>query len=445
MASFAALLKEKGKTLNVSDIVVPKIQMIHYQKLKSSKKNFYRQDQIEELADSIELVGMVLQPLIVCKTDMGEYEVLAGHRRMGACIHNVEVKKLKKYEQIPCIEIVAADLIKEMIEEYQEKGMDAEEAMDVFAEYIIIATNSTARGELTDYEKVMQAARLQIIIPIMHGDEALKGRALRAEIAKEMKVSNGTIGNYMNIYNNLVPMGMEMLEYGVLGITMASKICSLDPEVQKELLNQERITDADILRYKNPPVEEETEEEMEEETCSHFPKCYLCNTADCNSRQDERDKCTYDNDKNCNIAKAIKLMYENEPELEKECSGCCMRCDKKANCGYACYNSKKTMEQPILKQEEKSQELEKEYESNMATVQPEAVHVEKKAQITADDNTYTNLTYGMADVEHLLSVYERQVESITEINKGRNENDRVLQKSLIIRDALTAYLRQFES
>lgn len=385
MASFAALLKEKGKTLNVSDIVVPKIQMIHYQKLKSSKKNFYRQDQIEELADSIELVGMVLQPLIVCKTDMGEYEVLAGHRRMGACIHNVEVKKLKKYEQIPCIEIVAADLIKEMIEEYQEKGMDAEEAMDVFAEYIIIATNSTARGELTDYEKVMQAARLQIIIPIMHGDEELKGRALRAEIAKEMKVSNGTIGNYMNIYNNLVPMGMEMLEYGVLGITMASKICSLDPEVQKELLSQERITDADILRYKNPPA---TDAEVTEETAV-----------------EEMFECEQDN---------IETDYSEETQSVE------MKIENYAAEGEA-----------QMKEAEKITDL----------------VMSDKCEPQASMTKYEEVMYSKDDVAHLLQTYSQQVDRVLSINQMQrvSGDDRVLKKSVIIRDALTAYLRQFES
>lgn len=383
MASFAALLKEKGKTLNISDIAVPKIQMIHYKKLKSSKRNFYSQDRIEELADSIELVGMVLQPLVVCKTDMGEYEVLAGHRRLAGCIYNVEEKGLKKYEQVPCIEIIAGELIKEMIEEYKEKGMDAEEAMDVFAEYIIIATNSTARGELSDYEKVMQAARLQIIIPIMHGDENLKGRALRTEIAKEMNKSNGMIGNYMNIYNNLIPAGMEMLQHGLLGITMAAKICSLEPHAQEELLKQERITDADILRYKNPPMEDVPGKKAE--SVEAISKEVQENVDSVETVEAEED-----------------IVQERiEPSIEKE---------------------------PLaaVDTSEKGQEMTTEGKSSI----PE----------------YSEAMYGKEDVAHLLEVYSNQVDRVVEVSKnetsGQQGNASVLKKSIIIRDALNVYLNQ---
>lgn len=393
MASFQAILKEKGKTLNVSEIVIPKIQMMHYKNLKSSKRNFYSQKRIEELADSIELVGMVLQPLIVCKLDMGEYEVLAGHRRLAACIYNVEVNGLKKYEQVPCIEIIAGDLIKEMIEEYKEKGMDAEEAMDVFAEYIIIATNSTARGELTDYEKVMQAARLQIIIPIMHGDEKLKGRALRAEIAKEMNKSNGMIGNYMNIYNNLIPAGMEMLEHGLLGITMAAKICSLEVGAQEELLKQERITDADIQRYKNPTVEEpeaEDEEVLTEEIeyAEEAPK-EVEETVNVSETQ--------------NTNNAI-VQARTDPKVEKE---------------------------PLAAVEtsEKGQEMTTTWQQENSSI-PE----------------YSEIVYDKDDVAHLLDVYTGQVNRVIEVSKhetnGQQGNASVLKKSVIIRDALSMYLNQ---
>lgn len=398
MASFAALMKEKGKNINITDIIIPKIQMINYKQLKSNKKNFYRQDRIEELADTIELVGMVLEPLIICKIDMGEYEVIAGHRRLAACTYNVEQKGLKKFTQIPCIEIIAGDLIKDMIEEYKSNGMDADEAMDVFAEYILIATNSTARGELTDYEKVMQAARLQIIIPIMHGDENLKGRALRAEIAKEMNKSNGTIGNYMNIYNNLIPAGMEMLEHGLIGITIAAKICSLPEDAQDELLKQDRITDADIQRYKQPDPEvvgkegylnTESEKAYIEQSNSDKPK-------DIDLCSDEKTAVNY----------TESISEDNNYDTTKP-------------------------------------------GADMAVV--EEIRQDEDMTVKEDNSTteYSDVTYGKEDVSHLLEVYKRQVDSVTAIAKhekgaGQQGNENVLKKSLIIRDALSMYLQQFD-
>ena len=404
MASFAALMKEKGKNINITDIIIPKIQMINYKQLKSSKKNFYRQDRIEELADSIELVGMVLEPLIVCKIDMGEYEVIAGHRRLAACTYNVEQKGLKKFTQIPCIEIIAGDLIKDMIEEYKENGMDADEAMDVFAEYILIATNSTARGELTDYEKVMQAARLQIIIPIMHGDENLKGRALRAEIAKEMNKSNGTIGNYMNIYNNLIPAGMEMLEHGLIGITIAAKICSLSEDAQEELLKQDRITDADILKYKQPDPEV-----IEKEDYFNTGSDKADMEQPIQAEQEEVDLFS-DEKTTANYTESIS--EDNDYDTAKP--GAVMAVDK----------------------------------ADMAAV--EANRQDENMTVKEDNSKtdYSDVNYGKEDVSHLLEVYKRQVDSITAITRqegaGQQGNENVLKKSLIIRDALNMYLQQFK-
>ena len=386
MASFQALLKEKGKTLNISEMIVPKIQMIHYKKLKGSRKNFYSKERIEELADSIELAGMILQPLVVCKTDMGEYEVLVGHRRLAANAYNVETKGLKKFEQVPCIEIVAAEVIKEMIELYKEKGMTAEEAMDVFSEYIIIATNSTERGDLTDYEKVMQAARLRIIIPIMHGGEELKGRALRAEIAKEMGKSDGMVGNYMNIYNNLIPAGMEMLEHGLLGITMASKLCSLEPEEQEELLSQERITDADIQRYKKSEESDAWNQKEEKSVVTEKSERIL------EDEDDSMCKCDSENDMS---------VGENE---EKEQGKIEEQCEDKGN--------------------------------------------EKMDMAAGDGQAYSDVTYGKEDVAHLLDTYTAQVDRVSRVAQydeaGQKGNASVLKKSVIIRDALSSYIQKFD-
>ena len=312
MASFKKLLEEKGKILNIADIIVPKTQMIHYSQLNSNPKNFYRQDRIEELADSILLAGMVLEPLIIWKTDLGEYEVLAGHRRRRACILNVE-RGHKRFELIPCIEIIAGDLIQEMIDEYKENGMDAEEAMDVFAEYILIASNASGRGELTDYEKVMQAARLKIILPLMRGDEELKGRALRAEIAKEMNRSDGMIGNYDNIYNHLIPEGMERLRDGTIGIRIASKLCSLPQDAQEELIKLDKITEYDVQRYKQL-----AEKEVEKKSDSAIDVEMVETDIEEESEPDSNSELDNEQDISENDNEEMKVDYGKESVTENE-------------------------------------------------------------------------------------------------------------------------------
>lgn len=390
MASFKKLLEEKGKILNIADIIVPKTQMIHYSKLNSNPKNFYRQDRIEELADSILLAGMVLEPLIIWKTDLGEYEVLAGHRRRRACILNVE-RGHKRFELIPCIEIIAGDLIQEMIDEYKENGMDAEEAMDVFAEYILIASNASGRGELTDYEKVMQAARLKIILPVMRGDEELKGRALRTEIAKEMNRSDGMIGNYDNIYNHLIPEGMERLRDGTIGIRIASKLCSLSQDAQEELIKLDKITEYDVQRYKQL-----AEKEVEKGAESTIDVEMVETDIEEESEPDSNSELDNEQDISENDNEEMKVDYGKESVTENE---------------------------------------------SMAAVQTELVPISKP--VAAEENRYANLSYSRDDVEHLLSVYKKQVDAVTEMSQGRDANDLVLKKSIIIRDALSLYMEQF--
>lgn len=386
MASFKELMEKKGKTINISDVVVPKIQMIHYSKLHSNENNFYSQGRIEELADSMLLVGMVLQPLLVRRTDMGEFDILSGHRRKQACIYNIN-RGHKKFEMVPCIEIIANDdfiheIIQEMIDESRE--IDAEKAMDLFCEYILIAANSTGREELTDYEKIMQAMGLKRILPLLRGDEELKGRALRAEIAKEVNKSDGTIGNYENIYNNLVPEGMERLKNQTLGITMASKICSLNPENQRELLKLERISEEDILKYKS--------------------------------------------ERNSENGLLDGQMYVWEAE-EQKTSG--TEPDEEITEDYETVTEPQSIQENVSEDDEgKSGEI--------AVPQ----YAEGIDEHTAADNgqPVDVAAYSSDDVKSLLDVYVKKLELLV----PRNNNDSIHRKSIIIKDALSFYLQRIE-
>ena len=81
----------------------PRIQMIHYTKLKPSPDNFYDTEGIEKLAAAIRIAGEVKNPLRVRKTDIDEYEVNEGHRRRLATIYNVEQLGIKELEFVPCV------------------------------------------------------------------------------------------------------------------------------------------------------------------------------------------------------------------------------------------------------------------------------------------------------------------------------------------------------
>ena len=271
MGSLSRLIKEKGGQFEGVKTEQVRVQQIHYTKLKESQMNFYtrNEEEVEELADTMIIAGGILQPLIVRKTDLSEYEILAGHKRRRASMYNVE-RGYKEYEFLPCIVMDMSGLMAKKVAEKvlaEHDSINDDELLDMIAEYIVICTNSTA-SERSDYEKMMQAVRLSEILPVMLDNENLKGRVLRAEIAKEMKCSDGQVGRYQSIYNNLVPEAMERFQTGEMVISTAAEMSGLDRDRQREALKKGRITLEDIrlLKQQEKTVSESDTEKVFGET-----------------------------------------------------------------------------------------------------------------------------------------------------------------------------------
>ncbi len=271
MGSLSRLIKEKGGQFEGVKTEQVRVQQIHYTKLKESRMNFYtrNEEEVEELADTMIIAGGILQPLIVRKTDLSEYEILAGHKRRRASMYNVE-RGYKEYEFLPCIVMDMSGLMAKKVAEKvlaEHDSINDDELLDMIAEYIVICTNSTA-SERSDYEKMMQAVRLSEILPVMLDNENLKGRALRAEIAKEMKCSDGQVGRYQSIYNNLVPEAMERFKTGEMVISTAAEMSGLDRDRQREALQKSRVTLEDIrlLKQQEKTVSESDTEKVFGET-----------------------------------------------------------------------------------------------------------------------------------------------------------------------------------
>lgn len=273
MGSLSKIIKEKGGELGKARTEQIKVQQIHYTKLKESDLNFYTrsEEEVAELADTMLIAGGILQPLIVRKIDLSEYEILAGHKRRRASIYNVE-RGYKEYEFLPCIVIDMSGLMAKKISEKilaEQEDIENDVLLDMIAEYIVICTNSTS-SESSSYEKMMQAVRLAKILPAMLENEDLKGRALRTEIAKEMKCSDGQVGRYQSIYNHLIPEAMERFQNGVMTVSVAYEMSGLDNSKQKELLKKQIITLADIELLKQEEnnklvSESDTEKEHKKE------------------------------------------------------------------------------------------------------------------------------------------------------------------------------------
>ena len=201
--------------------------------IEPNENNFYGIRGIKMLKESILMLGGVQENLILARNPSGsryKYKALAGHRRRIACMELVQ-EGYKEYEYVP------AD-IKGSLTPAIEKG-------------ILLLTNSTQRGELTDYEKVMEHIETRKLIEEYKKETGERGRIREME-AEYLNVSQGQIAIYDKIINNLGNELMAYFEQGRFGITAAYEIAKRDPAEQEMIIEylgeHDQINESDIKR-----------------------------------------------------------------------------------------------------------------------------------------------------------------------------------------------------
>lgn len=210
MAKFdmSTLLNSKVKDKVKKD----EIKYISIYDITSSKDNFYNVDDVDELKESILLVGLQ-QNLVVRSISDNKYELVAGHRRLKALLSIVD-SGYDKYKLVPC-----------MITDNDEDLIKIQ----------LIMTNSTTR-ELTEFEKMKQATELKKVLEKMKSDNKLDG-GVRKSVAELLKMSNTQVARYEVIEKNLSNEVKEKFETGEINIGVAYETARLP------LLEQEKVLD----------------------------------------------------------------------------------------------------------------------------------------------------------------------------------------------------------
>ncbi|MFG6369266.1 MAG: ParB/RepB/Spo0J family partition protein [Lachnospiraceae bacterium] len=198
----AAVAAEKTERVSVFDI-------------KPNKENFYESSSMEQLKNSIFAMGGVQQNILLAreKTQTVPYRIIAGHRRVRACMELVQ-EGHPEFEHIPAVII-------ENIDKDTEK-------------MLLVMTNSTQR-ELTDWEKVMQHMELKEIIPKLKKRQGIDGRVRTLE-ADYLGVSEAQIAIYNTIGTRLDEWLMHIFKDGSIGISLAYEAAKLEAEEQKQLV-----------------------------------------------------------------------------------------------------------------------------------------------------------------------------------------------------------------
>lgn len=211
--NLAALVPEMDA---VSNSDTPRITMIPITELRPNSGNFYDTSNFEDLADSIELNGL-LEPLCVFRRGQGtgHYVIFSGHRRYKALRLLYEKSGFEKWTEVPCIVFPDPhDANRETV--------------------MLIHANSTGRV-LSNWEKAQQARRLkEALVAMREGGAELPGR-IRDLVAEEMQMSASKLARLEAIGNNLTEVRFaKAWREGRLNESVAYELSKLPKARQKE-------------------------------------------------------------------------------------------------------------------------------------------------------------------------------------------------------------------
>lgn len=207
------LMSEESK---LGAVTYFEILNIPIDKIKPSELNKYGIRDIEELAASIEEMGLLHNLVVTAENGSDFYEIISGERRYHACKLLFENGN-EQYKYLPCkIEKSASDIVTELK---------------------LIHANATSRI-LTDAEKIYQAGRINNILYKLKGEGYEFAGRMRAIVANLLNVSDAQAGRMIKMDKDLTEEIKEAIEAGNIGITAAYEISSLDKDEQLNALDK---------------------------------------------------------------------------------------------------------------------------------------------------------------------------------------------------------------
>lgn len=175
-----------------------------------SKGNFYGVEDVADLKQSIELMG-ILQPLLVTpQQGDGKRRIVAGHRRRLAVLQLVEEGK-DQFRYVPILE--------------------REEKNAILDRLALIMANRFR--EKTDWEKMTEAIETEDLVIKLKEAMNIQGRT-RDLLAEIIETSPAQAGRYKAIYNNLIPELMAEFKADRIGISVIYEVSGLSEDYQQQ-------------------------------------------------------------------------------------------------------------------------------------------------------------------------------------------------------------------
>lgn len=209
-----------------------------------SERNKYAQDDIEELADNMLLVGQ-LQEVIVGRVE-GQDRIIVGHRRTAAAVLNIQ-RGHDSFKLIDC-------KVKEMTEAM---FMLTLHSANIFNRHL---SDWELTEGVAEFKKYLIAAREA-------GEVEITGK-MRDYIADAIGVSTGKMAQMESITNNLCEEGKEAFKNGDINFTTAYETSRLPEDKQKEVIASGEMLSGEVKQMV------EQERQKKEPTAAAVKKFY---------------------------------------------------------------------------------------------------------------------------------------------------------------------------
>ena len=216
------MAENKGFDLSALIGLVPELgterQQISYipvEKILPNGDNFYSLDGLDELAGSIETLGLQ-QPLLVRPIEGGKYELISGHRRRAAILMIRDGGSQQFAEGVPCI-------------------VDESDDSPAVRKFKLLMANNDTR-KMTSADQNKQAEELENVLRELEDEGYPFPGRLRDWVAKLSGMSRSKLNRLKVIRDKLAPeIKTKYYDTGKLNENTAYTLAQMEPELQLKL------------------------------------------------------------------------------------------------------------------------------------------------------------------------------------------------------------------
>ena len=274
------------------------IEYIHIGQIEADPGNFYDLPKLEELANSISIIGLQ-EPVVVRPVGDGRYRIISGHRRTAAL--RILIDRGEHDDKVMCI-----------VERQQES--------EALTQLKLIMGNSENRV-LTSSEQARQVEETQqLIYQLKQEGFDFPGR-VRDYVSDICKISTGKIARLNVIRNQLIPNFMRLWEAGTINDSVAYILAGQVPKRQKAVWSAQTGDGKKTFKCTSDWLVSIFGD------MDHVEEVYgklAC-------QENSTSVCDY---KDCLLNHAAGLgQYKS---LRYECRGCCKTCSYLLNCKHSC-------------------------------------------------------------------------------------------------------------